>query len=197
MSRESSIFRYLREQADDIDLNEGLESTVEGNKEDNEDLQEQELLDSGYEAIDEDCSLAVCPECGNVSVMNESGLCEDCGAILNEKVKLVVRHGKVMRKILKRKKKKMLTSKQKSALKKARQKAHTSSAKASRKKSMKKARSLKHEGLELTDSQKADLKETLDVLSVPKLIQEAYNDEDYDKVSEYLKDKYGIEVYTD
>lgn len=127
-----SVFSELRE----------LRSLNESTEETQTEVQETETeVTKEIEEIEE--MVIVCEECGTaiISTVNESvEECPLCGSEnLEEKVKKVVRDGKIT-KVKVPAKKKRLSSVQKAALAKARKKAHTSSANKARNKSMAKGR---------------------------------------------------------
>ena len=95
----------------------------------------QEQVEEVQEQVvnEEEVVFYICEECGELYESNDA--CE-CGGELCEAVKVVVRDGKVQKKQVNKRKKK-LSAKQKAALAKARKKAHSSDANKARKKSMK------------------------------------------------------------
>lgn len=129
------IIKALKE---DIRVDENNKDNKDKNiNEDKEKINEGEIL------------VRACSKCGIFTQVQEGMESEDecpyCGkGEIQEKIVKVVRDGKVVKKNVSSKKKK-LSSKQKSALAKARKKAHTSSAQKQRNKSMKKARKLNDE----------------------------------------------------
>ena len=113
MNITESIFKNLR----DNKINEGNNNSLNNN-------------------LDETIILNICPNCDELFEGVE--VCPQCNSNLDEKIKLVVRDGKVIKKEVKKKKNKKLSSAQRQALAKARKKAHTSSANKNRAKSLKK-----------------------------------------------------------
>ena len=126
----------IEEACDPEDDEEDMEEGKCGKKKKCESVDEglDEYLDEGYEVVEEGLDLYICEDCG--ALCEHAGECDDCGGVLDEAMKMVVKNGKVVKKQIKRKKQKM-SAKQKQALKKAQKKAQSSSAKKARAKSMK------------------------------------------------------------
>ena len=122
------------EELDDEDLEDyndesDEDSDADYDESDDESAEDSEVVLEGLSSGE--ISIGLCSECGSVEANKNT--CSECGGELTEKMKMVVRGGKIHKKIVKKKVKRILSASQKAALVKARAKAHSAAANLSRK----------------------------------------------------------------